>query len=66
MRRVLKPTGRVSISDFSLRQPLPTEIADSLQACVGCIAGAMLISEYQRLLQEAGFQAVVVSGTGIA
>ena len=31
---------------------------------MGCIAGAMLISEYERLLQEAGFNAVVVSETG--
>ena len=64
MLRVLKPGGRISISDIALRQPLPPEIASSLQAYVGCIAGAMLISEYERLLQEAGFNAVVVSETG--
>ncbi len=64
MFRVLKPGGRVSISDIALRQPLPTEIATSLQAYVGCLAGAMLISEYERLLREAGFNAVVVSETG--
>lgn len=64
MLRVLKPGGRISISDIALRQPLPTEIANSLQAYVGCIAGAMLVSEYERLLQEAGFNPVVVSETG--
>ena len=64
MLRVLKPGGRISISDIALRQPLPPEIADNLQAYVGCIAGAMLISEYKRLLSEAGFNAVVVSETG--
>ena len=64
MLRVMKPGGRVSISDIALRQPLPAGIASSLQAYVGCIAGAMLISEYKRRLQEAGFNAVVVSETG--
>ena len=64
MLRVLKPGGRISISDIALKQPLPPEVASSLQAYVGCIAGAMLISEYERLLQEAGFNAVVVSETG--
>lgn len=64
MRRVLKRGGRISISDIALRKPLPREIANSLQAYVGCIAGAMLISEYERLLREAGFSAVVVSETG--
>lgn len=64
MRRVLKPGGRISISDIALRQPLPPEIASSVQAYVGCIAGALLISDYERLLREAGFDAVVVSETG--
>jgi len=64
MRRVLKPGGRISISDIALRQPLPPEIASSVQAFVGCIAGALLISDYERLLREAGFDDVVVSETG--
>jgi len=65
MLRVLKPGGRISISDIALRQNLPPEIANSLQAYVGCIAGALQISEYERLLQDAGFSAVVVSETGV-
>ena len=64
MLRVLKPGGRVSISDIALKQPLPPDVASSLQAYVGCIAGAMLISEYERLLLEAGFEAVVMADTG--
>jgi SAM-dependent methyltransferase len=64
MLRVLKPGGRVAISDIALRQPLPAELASSLQAYVGCIAGAVLIPEYERLLREAGFHAVVISETG--
>ena len=62
--RVLKPGGRVSISDIALRQPLPADIASSVQAYVGCISGAILIADYERLLREAGFDAVVVSETG--
>lgn len=64
MLRVLKPGGRVAISDIALYQPLPAEIKASVEAYVGCIAGALLISDYQRLLHEAGFSSVVVSETG--
>jgi arsenite methyltransferase len=64
MLRVLRPGGRISISDIALKQPLPQNVASSLQAYVGCIAGAMMISEYDRLLNEAGFEAVVVADTG--
>lgn len=64
MLRVLKPGGRISISDIALKQPLPPDVASSLQAYVGCIAGAMMITEYERLLMEAGFEAVVVADTG--
>jgi arsenite methyltransferase len=64
MLRVIKPGGRISISDIALKQPLPPDVASSLQAYVGCIAGAMMITEYQRLLMEAGFEAVVVTDTG--
>jgi len=62
--RVLKPGGRVAISDIALRQPLPPAVAENVQAYVGCIAGAILISDYERMLREAGFDAVVVSETG--
>ncbi len=62
--RVLKPGRRVAISDIALRQPLPPAVAESVQAYVGCIAGALLISDYERMLREAGFDAVVVSETG--
>jgi SAM-dependent methyltransferase len=64
MLRVLKPGGRISISDIALRQPLPVGVANSLEAWVGCIAGAILMTEYERLLREAGFDAVVVTDTG--
>lgn len=64
MLRVLKPGGRVAISDIALHKPLPEGVKASVEAYVGCIAGALLISEYQELLREAGFSSVVVTETG--
>lgn len=62
--RVLKPGGRMAVSDIALKRPLPAEIVHDAKAYVGCIAGAIQISEYERLLREAGFGAVAVQGTG--
>ena len=41
--RVLKPGGRLAVSDIALKKPLPAEIGNDLMAYVGCIAGAVLI-----------------------
>jgi SAM-dependent methyltransferase len=62
--RVLKPGGRLAVSDIALKKPLPAEIGQDLMAYVGCIAGAVLIEEYRRQLAEAGFAAVEVIDTG--
>ena len=56
--RVLKPGGRLAVSDIALKKPLPAEIGQDLMAYVGCIAGAILIDDYRRQLAEAGFAAV--------
>jgi SAM-dependent methyltransferase len=53
--RVLKPGGRVAVSDLALLRPLPAAIAESVQALVGCIAGAVLVSATERMAREAGF-----------
>ncbi len=62
--RVLKPGGRLAVSDIALKKPLPAEIGQDLMAYVGCIAGAILIEDYRRQLHEAGFAAVEVIDTG--
>jgi arsenite methyltransferase len=64
MHRVLKPGGRLAVSDIALKKPLPPELAGDLMAYVGCIAGAVSIEEYDRRLREAGFEAVQVIDTG--
>lgn len=62
--RALKPGGRLVVSDIALKQPLPEEVMDDVQAYVGCIGGAISASEYEQLLRQAGFEAVVVQDTG--
>jgi SAM-dependent methyltransferase len=62
--RVLKPGGRLAVSDIALKKPLPAEIGQDLMAYVGCIAGAILMDDYRRQLAEAGFAAVQVIDTG--
>jgi SAM-dependent methyltransferase len=63
MARVLRPGGRVAVSDIALKKPLPDEVRASMLAYVGCIAGAILMEEYERGLREAGFDPVQVVDT---
>jgi arsenite methyltransferase len=53
--RVLKPGGRLAVSDIALKKQLPIEVSSDLLAQVGCIGGAILIDDYKRGLLEAGF-----------
>jgi SAM-dependent methyltransferase len=62
--RVLKPGGRLAVSDIALKQALPEELGQDLMAYVGCIAGAVLIDDYERQLREAGFDAVEIIDSG--
>jgi SAM-dependent methyltransferase len=64
MMRVLKPGGRVAVSDIVIKKPLPEELARDVMAYVGCIAGAIPVSEYEAGLKAAGFQNVVVMDSG--
>jgi SAM-dependent methyltransferase len=58
--RVLKAGGRLAVSDIALKQPLPPELAQDVMAYIGCIAGALLIEDYENGLRSAGFEAVQV------
>ena len=54
--RVLRPGGRLAVSDIALKKELPPEVSSDLLAYVGCVAGAILIDDYKRGLLEAGFE----------
>ena len=58
--RVLKPGGRLMVSDIVLTKELPEIIRNSIQAYVGCIAGAMIKLDYLEAIAAAGFQQVSV------
>jgi len=58
--RVLKPGGRLSVSDIVKRAPLPPEVEADLDAWSRCIAGASLKEEYLTTIREAGFTGVEV------
>jgi arsenite methyltransferase len=61
--RVLKPGGRLAVSDIALKQELPPELGNDLMAYVGCIAGAIAIDDYREQLLAAGFEAVEIVDT---
>ena len=53
--RILKPGGRVAISDTLAKRPLPDTLRKDVAQYVGCIAGTSLVEEYQNYLQSSGF-----------
>ncbi len=58
--RVLKPGGRVAVSDLALLKALPPAIVEMVEALVGCVAGAVLVSDTERMAKEAGLGEVVL------
>ena len=65
--RALKPGGRLMVSDIVLEKELPEAVRESVQAYIGCIAGASLENEYLGAIENAGFTNVrVADETGIA
>lgn len=56
--RVLKPGGRAAVSDLALIRPLPATVQQMVEALVGCIAGAVLVSDTERMLRDAGLTGI--------
>jgi SAM-dependent methyltransferase len=63
--RVLKPGGRLAVSDVVVRGNVPAEIRRSVELWIGCVAGALEESEYRNKLTEVGFEAIEVEPTRI-
>jgi SAM-dependent methyltransferase len=63
--RVLKPGGRLAVSDLVVKGELPPAIRHSMEAWVGCIAGALSETEYRDKLTAAGFENVDVEVTRV-
>jgi len=61
--RVLKPGGRFAVSDVVADGPVPEALRHNMEAWVGCLAGALEIDAYQRMLAEAGFDDIEVQIT---
>lgn len=61
--RVLKPGGRFAVADVVADGPVPAELRRNMEAWVGCLAGALEIEPYERLLRDAGFEEISVTIT---
>ena len=55
MFRLLKPGGRVAISDILAKKPLPEKLRSDIAMYVGCISGASEVLEYEKFFKDAGF-----------
>jgi SAM-dependent methyltransferase len=58
--RVLRPGGRLMVSDIVLEHPLPPEVLESIDVYLGCVGGASLRAEYLETIEKAGFREVRV------
>jgi ubiquinone/menaquinone biosynthesis C-methylase UbiE len=58
--RVLKPGGMLMVSDLVLAKELPKQIKESVEAYVGCLAGAIMKEEYLGFIKKAGFRNIKI------
>ena len=63
--RVLRPGGRFAVSDVVVRGQLPSEVRRSIEAWVGCVAGALEEEEFKTLLAQEGFEEIGIEPTRI-
>ena len=63
--RVLKPGGRFAVSDVVVRGEVPSQVRQSMELWVGCVAGALTESEFRTYLLEAGFEQVDIEPTRV-
>src|SRR5690348_10486093 len=63
--RVLKPGGRLAISDVVVRGEVPPEIRRSVELWVGCVAGALTDDEYLHKLHAAHFESIGIEATRV-
>jgi arsenite methyltransferase len=63
--RVLKPDGKFAVSDIVLKRGLPPEVKKNMEMWTGCVAGALLKSEYVSKLLAAGFKEATVEGVRV-
>jgi SAM-dependent methyltransferase len=63
--RVLKPGGRLAVSDIVARGRIPDAIRRDMELWTGCIAGALEVSEYRGILEQAGFEGIELEPTRV-
>ncbi len=63
--RVLKPGGRLAVSDIVLRRSLPEPLQQAMGLWTGCVAGALLETDYREGLEEAGFEGIDIEPTRV-
>ncbi len=63
--RVLKPGGRLAVSDIVVSGELPASVRENMLLWVGCVAGALSEDEYREKLSAAGFVGITVEATRI-
>ena len=63
--RVLKPGGRLAVSDVVIRSSVPAQVRESMELWIGCVAGALEETEYREKLEAAGFEFIEVETTRI-
>lgn len=62
--RILKPGGRVAISDIVLKQTLPADLKANLDMYIGCIAGAVIVDFMSNILNKTGFSDISIVDSG--